>query len=244
MKRGDEIGRLATAFDDMAEHLEISFGVLQATAASFQRFVPQKFLSVIAPDGIENIKVGTAEPRRIAVLFSDIRKFTSLSEQLTPAEVFEMLNIYLARMGKEIDVAGGFVDKFIGDAIMALFDDEHTDGLLTAVVAMRRALAELNEERRAQGQPPIDAGIGCHGGDVVMGTIGFASKIESTVIGDPVNVASRVEAMTKDYHVAVLVSGEIVARLRNRDAFPLRLLQSGVTVRGRVDPIDLYTLTV
>jgi class 3 adenylate cyclase len=244
MTRGDEIGRLATAFDDMAEHLEVSFNILKATAASFERFVPRKFLSVVAPDGIENIMVGTAEPRRIAVLFSDIRSFTRLSEQMTPAEVFELLNIYLGRMGGEIDIAGGFVDKYIGDAIMALFDDEHTDGLLRAAVGMRRALTALNDERRAQGKPTIEAGIGCHGGDVVMGTIGFASKIESTVIGDPVNVASRVEAMTKDYKVAVLVTGEIVARLRDRDAFPLRLLEAGVAVRGRVDPIDLYTLTV
>ena len=244
LTRGDEIGRLASAFDDMAEHLEASFGVLRATAASFERFVPRKFLSVVAPDGIENIKVGTAQPRRIAVLFSDIRSFTRMAEQMTPAEVFELLNTYLARMGMEIDVSGGFVDKYIGDAIMALFDDEYTDGLLHAVVAMRRALDELNQERRTQGKPPIDAGIGCHGGDVVMGTIGFASKIESTVIGDPVNVASRVEALTKDYKVPVLITGEIVARLRDRDAFQLRLLAAGVTVRGRIDPIDLYTLGV
>lgn len=242
MARGDEIGQLANAFDDMSQNLEASFNKLRDTAASFQRFVPQKFLAVVAPAGLENIKIGTAAPRRIAVLFSDIRGFTKMSEQMTPAEVFELLNVYLARMGGAIDKAGGFVDKYIGDAIMALFDDEHTDALLRAVVGMRKALAELNEERAAAGKPPVDTGIGCHSGDVVMGTIGFASKIESTVIGDPVNVGSRVESMTKDYKVAVLITGDVVARLARPEDFKLRLLDKGVAVRGRIDPIDLYTL--
>ena len=242
--RGDELGALATAFNNMSFDLAASFGKLRATNESFQRFVPQKFLAVVAPEGMEKIKIGTAAPRKIAVLFSDIRGFTKMSEQMTPAQVFDLLNVYLARMGDAIDQAGGFVDKYIGDAIMALFDDEHTDGLLRAIVGMRHALVELNAERAARGEPPIETGIGAHGGNVVMGTIGFASKIESTVIGDPVNVASRVEGMTKDHHVAVLITGDIVARISDRAAFPLRLIAEKVAVRGRVDPIDLYTLDV
>jgi class 3 adenylate cyclase len=242
IERADEIGALATAFNDMSRDLDASFSKLSATAASFERFVPRKFLAVVAPEGIEKIKIGTAAKRRVAVLFSDIRGFTKMAEQMSPLEVFEMLNEYLARMGAAIDAASGFVDKYIGDAIMALFDDDHTDSLLRAIVGMRRALAELNADREARGKPPILSGIGAHGGEVVMGTIGFASKIESTVIGDPVNVASRVEGMTKEHGVSVLVTGEIVARLADRDAFPLRLLASGVSVRGRVDPIDLWTI--
>jgi class 3 adenylate cyclase len=107
---------------------------------------------------------------------------------------------------------------------------------------MRAALRAFNAERRALGLPVIEAGIGVHGGDVVMGTIGFASKIESTVIGDAVNVASRVESMTKDHHVHVLITGEIVARLRDASAFALRPIAMGVMVRGRDEPIDLYTI--
>jgi class 3 adenylate cyclase len=240
--RNDEIGELATAFNDMSRDLELSFGKLQGTLDSFERFVPRKFLSVVAPDGIEKIVVGTASPRRISVLFSDLRGFTKLSEKLTPLEVFHLLNEYLARMGRAIDSAGGFVDKYIGDAIMALFDDDHTDGVVRAIQAMTRELRELNAVRAARGEPPIAAGIGAHGGDVVMGTIGFASKIESTVIGDAVNVASRVEAMTKDRGVSVLITGEIIERLADRGAFELVSVQTGVAVRGRLDPIDLWTL--
>jgi adenylate cyclase len=240
--RRDELGALARAFNDMATDLEASFGKLRKTSAAFERFVPRKFLTVIAPEGIENIVVGTGAHRRLAVLFTDLRGFTSMSEGMSPLAVFHLLNEYLARMGGVVDAHGGFIDKYIGDAIMALFDDEHSDGAVRAVVGMRAALRSFNAERRALGLPMIEAGIGVHGGDVVMGTIGFASKIESTVIGDAVNVASRVESMTKDHHVHVLITGEIVARLRDASAFALRPIAMGVMVRGRDEPIDLYTI--
>jgi len=240
--RADELGALATAFNDMSSDLEESFGKLNQTLESFERFVPRKFLAVVAPSGIENIVVGTAAPRRVHILFSDLRGFTATSENMTPIDVFRLLNEYLARMGAAIDANGGFVDKYIGDAIMAVFDDEHTDGLLRAILAMRDGLHAFNAERATAGLGPIQAGIGAHGGEVVMGTIGFASKIESTVIGDAVNVASRVESMTKDHGVNILVTSAIVSQLRDPAAFSLRTIATGVTVRGRGEPIDLYTL--
>ncbi|MEZ4403673.1 MAG: adenylate/guanylate cyclase domain-containing protein [Kofleriaceae bacterium] len=240
--RADEIGQLAEGFNDMAGALEGSFGRLRKTLASFERFVPRKFLAVVAPEGIENIQVGTSATRTVAVLFSDIRGFTRMSEGMPPLKVYAMLNDYLERMGKAIDDAGGFVDKYIGDAIMALFDDEHTDRLLDAILAMRAELAALNTARVAAGLPPIANGIGAHGGEVVMGTIGFASKIESTVIGDAVNVASRVEGLTKDHGVAVLVTDAVVARLREPGKYRLRRVAAQVVLRGRVDPVDLFTV--
>jgi adenylate cyclase len=242
VERRDELGALAKAFNDMAADLEASFGKLRKTNAAFERFVPRKFLTVIAPEGIENIVVGTGAHRRVNVLFTDLRGFTSFSEDMQPIDVFRLLNEYLARMGGVIDEEGGFVDKYIGDAIMALFDDEHSDSIVRAVVGMRAALGLFNADRRARGLNTVEAGIGVHGGEVVMGTIGFASKIESTVIGDAVNVASRVESMTKEHHVHVLITGEVVARLRDRSAFALRPVAMGVMVRGRDEPIDLYTI--
>ena len=242
VNRKDEIGDLADAFNDMTGALEGSFGRLRKTLASFERFVPRKFLAVVAPEGIENIQVGTSATRTMAVLFSDIRGYTRMSEGMAPLKVFALLNDYLERMGRAVDGAGGFVDKYIGDAIMALFDDEQTDRLLDAIVAMRGELRALNAERIASGLTPIEHGIGAHGGEVVMGTIGFTSKIESTVIGDAVNVASRVEGLTKERGVAVLVTGAIVARLRDPSRFRLRKLPDPVILRGRADPDELYTL--
>ena len=242
VERADEIGQLAVAFNDMSRALEASFGQLRRTADSFQRFVPRKFLGVIAPEGIENIQVGTSATRTVAVLFSDVRDFTELSTTMPPQEVYQLLNEYLARMGRAIDQSGGFVDKYIGDAVMALFDDEHTDGLLEAIVGMRRELAALNAERASRGEPPIRHGIGAHRGEVVMGTIGFASKIESTVIGDAVNVASRVEAQTKDRGIPVLVTSAVVDRLRDPRRFALRKVAEGVLLRGRSEPVVLYAV--
>jgi len=240
--RRDEIGALGHSFNDMTAALEGSFGRLNRTLASFERFVPRKFLAVIAPAGIENIEVGTGAERTISVLFADLRGYTKMSESLSPQQVFAALNEYLGRMGDAIDRAGGFVDKYIGDAIMALFDDEHTDGVLAAIVEMRAALVQLNRERTDRGEEPLAVGIGAHSGDVVMGTIGFASKIESTVVGDAVNVASRVETLTKDHGVPVLVTDAIVRRLRDPVRFRLRRVAEGVTIRGRTIPVDLYTL--
>ncbi len=240
--RADEIGALGAAFNDMGRALEASFGRLQRTATSFERFVPRKFLTVVAPEGIENIQVGTSARRSVAVLFSDIRGYTKAATGMSPEDVFTMLNSYLARMGRAIDASGGFVDKYIGDAIMALFDDPHTDGLVEAMVRMRSELRALNAERAEAGLPPIDNGIGAHCGEVVMGTIGFASKIESTVIGDAVNVASRVEGLTKELGLGLLVTRAVVDRLANPARFRLRLVREGVLLRGRAAPVDLYTV--
>lgn len=134
----DEIGALAVSFNEMSAALQASFSKLQQTLASFERFVPAKFLSVIAPEGIENIQVGVASIQTMTILFCDIRGYTAMSEQMTPIETFSFLNDYLSCMGQAIDQTGGFIDKYIGDAIMALFDDEATDCVLRAVLLMHQ----------------------------------------------------------------------------------------------------------
>jgi adenylate cyclase len=244
INRADELGALATAFNKMAAALQASFSRLQKTLESFERFVPEKFLKVIAADGIENIQVGVASTRTITILFADIRGYTSMSEQLTPLETFALLNDYLARMGQVINDAGGFIDKYIGDAIMALFEDETTGCALKAAMAMQQALKTFNEERCRQEQPRIKIGIGIHRGEVVMGTIGFTSRIESTVIGDAVNVAARVEGLTRKYDCSILVTESAVAALRNPQAFNLRLVDESVKVKGKNEPVAIYELIV
>lgn len=236
----DEIGDLAQSFNEMSLSLQASFSKLQRTLESFERFVPSKFLQAIAPEGIEYIQVGQASHRSIAILFADIRNYTSLSEKLEPIELLHFLNSYLACMGQAIEAEGGFIDKYIGDAIMALFDQDSTDGAVRAAIAMQRALMTFNRDREAQGSKPITIGIGIHYGDVVMGTVGFHSHIESTVIGDAVNIAARVEELTKTYGCYVLITDEVVAALQNPDAFQMNLVDRSVQVRGKDRAIDLY----
>ena len=242
IRRADEIGALAVAFNDMATALQTSFSRLQRTLESFERFVPEKFLKVIASDGIENIQVGVAATRTITILFADIRGYTSMSEQMTPLETFALLNDYLACMGQVINDAGGFIDKYIGDAIMALFEDEATGSALRAALAMQQALKTFNEERQRKAQPTVNIGVGIHRGEVVMGTVGFTSRIESTVIGDPVNVAARVEGLTRKYNRTVLVTESVVAALKYPEDFELRLVDDAVKVKGKDEPVAIYEL--
>jgi adenylate cyclase len=242
INRIDEIGALAVAFNEMSAKLQASFRKLQMTVESFERFVPGKFLTVIASDGIENIQVGVASTRLITILFADIRGYTSMSEQMTPLETFALLNDYLACMGQVISDAGGFIDKYIGDAIMALFEDETTGCALRAALAMQQALESFNEKRFRQGQPTIKIGIGIHRGEVVMGTIGFTSRIESTVIGDTVNVAARVESLTRKYDRPILVTESVVAALKHPKAFNLLLVDDSVKVKGKSEPVAIYEL--
>lgn len=242
--RADEIGALATSVNEMSAALQVSFSKLQKTLESFEKFVPDKFVSVIAPQGIENIEVGMASTRKMTILFCDIRGYTSMSEAMTPMEIFLFLNDYLACMGKAIDNSGGFIDKYIGDAIMALFDDETTDSALKAAILMRQALDEFNYRRSRQGLPIVAVGIGIHRGTVVMGTVGFTSRIDSTVIGDAVNVASRIEGLTKQYQCGILVTDSVVKKLYHPEIFALKLVDESVKVKGKDKPISIYSLQV
>ncbi len=234
---GAELGELEVAFNEMAASLEVAAERQRKTAESFARFVPQNFLRVVAPSGLENIQVGTSVKRPLTILFCDIRGYTSLSERIPAEEMFDFLNAYLARMGGAISGAGGFIDKYIGDAIMALFEDG-PDSALRAAAAMREALAGFNTELAEKGWQPIDIGIGIHTGEVVMGTVGFVSRIDSTVIGDAVNVASRVEGLTKQYGASILVTQATKDALS--EAWPLEVVDATVTLRGKREPIALW----
>jgi adenylate cyclase len=240
--RRDELGALARSFNNMSDSLQLSFGRLQQTLESFERFVPEKFLHVIAPRGIENIAVGEYAKRKMTILFSDIRGYTSLSESQTPEETFKFLNEYIAYVGAAIDQEGGFIDKYIGDAVMALFDEVHTDGALRAAIGMQQALDRFNQKREQQGFKPVAIGVGLHRGEVVMGTVGFTSRIDSTVIGDAVNVSSRVEGLTKEYGCGILVTDAVVSSLADRSAFDLQLVAESVKVKGKEATVGIYRL--
>jgi adenylate cyclase len=240
IERRDELGALARSFNDMSDSLQSSFGQLQQTLESFERFVPDKFLQVIAPRGIENITVGEYAKRHMTILFSDIRGYTTLSESQTPEETFHFLNEYIGYVGHAIDQHGGFIDKYIGDAVMAIFDESHTDGALNAAIAIQTALDQFNCQRQQQGLLPVASGIGIHRGEVVMGTVGFAARMDSTVIGDAVNVSSRIESLTKQYNCDILITTAIIDALEHPEAFTIKLVEIDVKVKGKATAIDLY----
>ena len=181
----------------------------------------------------------------LTVLFSDFRGFTSMSELLAPEDVVTLLNQYLTVMTDVVFKYGGTVDKFEGDAIMAFFGapQSHPDDPERAVrtaLEMRERLSDLAIEWRERAQVPLDMGIAINTGQAMVGNIGSNRRMDYTVIGDTVNLTSRLQDLTKDYGVSILISGSTYERVKN--VFKVRALGS-TEVRGRVQPVTLYEPT-
>ncbi len=204
---------------------------------SMQRFLPSEFLSTLGHRNVTEIRLGQAVEREMTVLFTDIRQFTSISQRMSPSEIFAYLNAYLGRVGPIIRAQGGFIDKYIGDAIMALFPTARD-----AVEAAREIVLEVeahNELLELRGEPTMSVGIGMHRGRLMLGTIGESQRMDSTVISDAVNIASRVESLTKTLGAAVLLTGEVAERLDGD--VPLRSLGSH-RLRGRAGTMEIFAI--
>ncbi|MFZ9886960.1 MAG: adenylate/guanylate cyclase domain-containing protein [Myxococcota bacterium] len=235
----DTFGQLASDFNEMVEglrqreHLKDTFG----------RYVTKQIADEILGG---RIALG-GERRTATVLFSDIRGFTSLSEQLSPEEVVQLLNEYLEHMVACVFEHGGVLDKFIGDAVMAVFGAPRSKGSVAAdagaavacAVAMSTRLDELNQQRRLRGEPPLEIGIGVSTGELVAGNIGSPLRMEYTVIGDTVNLSSRLEGMTKQLGTRIALSEATAHLVRDRYAVEPK---ERMAVRGRSRTEEVYVM--
>ncbi|MBE9186642.1 response regulator [Microcoleus sp. LEGE 07076] len=214
--------------------LEAELDIVEATS----RFVPNQFLSFLGCDTIVDVKLGEAVELEMSVLFSDIRDFTTLSEQMTPEENFQFINSYLSYMEPLIVENQGFIDKYIGDAIMALFSDG-ADDAVKAGIAMLHVLAEYNRQRAASGDVAIKIGVGINTGSLMLGTVGGNSRMDGTVIGDAVNLAARIESLTKNYGVSLLITQQTFDGLRNPADYGIRVIDR-VQVKGKSEWVTVY----
>jgi two-component system sensor histidine kinase ChiS len=205
---------------------------------AYGRFVPREFLEFLERKSIVDVQLGDQVHKDMTILFSDIRSFTTLSENMSPKENFDFLNEYLKRVGPVIRNHNGFIDKYIGDAVMALFPKDPDDAL-EAAIAMQHQVSLYNAEREVEGYPSIAIGVGLHTGSLMLGTIGEEQRMESTVIADAVNLASRMEGLTKVYGAGILISEQTLSQLNAPENYSHRFL-GRVTVKGKKVAVAVF----
>ncbi len=233
----DEIGDLAEGFNHMVEGLRAQ----QLTRCLLDSYVSPEVANYALQHGTERGGVLT----EATVLFSDIRDFTALAEKLPPSKVMNLLNRYFQAMEEAVRAYGGIINKFVGDSLMAIFGTpinplvDHAEAAIWAAAEMMRTLRIFNETQKARGEPTLNIGIGIATGQVVAGNVGGLERIEYTLIGNTVNVASRLEAMTKEMKVPILLAEETAQA--SEGMFPVRYLGE-VKVRGKEESVTVYTV--
>lgn len=200
-------------------------------------FVPHEFLKRMDKKSITEVKVGDCVKLDMAIMFSDIRQFTTLSETMEPHETFKFLNSYIQKMEPAINRNGGFIDSYIGDAIMALFDS--ADDALKSSIEMLREIRSYNEGRNRAGYRPIEIGIGINTGPLMLGTIGSSMRMQQTVISDAVNLASRIEQLTKTYNTPLLISEQTLYEIEDSSKYCIRYVDR-VQVKGISEPAVVH----
>lgn len=224
----------ARLYEDVAQAHAHQLLVSEAQA----RFVPAEFLRSLKRSSIVDVGLGDSIRQEMSILFSDVRGFTTLVESMPASEHVSFINGYLGHMEPAIVQHGGFVDSYLGDGILALFEGD-PDNALHAAIAMSRELSRFNDGRARAGREPIEMGVGVSTGSLTLGTIGGPSRIKCGVVGDPVNLAARIESLTRRFGSFLLISHETRDRLKNPDLFELRRIDR-VRVKGKRTPIDLY----
>ncbi|MEB3279304.1 MAG: response regulator [Lyngbya sp.] len=246
---------------DPNDNGSVAVQIQEDASEKLRLFVPEQFLERIAPQGVDSIKLGNFTEEELTVLFCDIRGFTTIAESQTASQTYEWLNVFFNQMSACIDSNFGFIDKYLGDAIMAVFDREnfHSQDAMNAAVIMQKSLEKFNQERHQfKIKEPLKIGIGINTGMGMIGTLGSESRMDSTVIGDVVNTASRLEGLTKTYGCKILVSQATIFHRQqpsnsslleeNRhqprqisNSFYYRRLDQ-VNPRGKQEPIKIYEL--
>ncbi len=208
--------------------------------AIYERFVPREFLSLLGKQSILEIRLGDQINQQMTVMFADVRGWTTLSESMTPQDNFNFINAYLKRVGPVINQHYGFIDQYLGDGVMALFPGRPDDAV-QAAIAMHKAVAGYNREREQDGFQPIGIGVGLHIGDLMLGVIGTQERLQGTVVADAVNLAARIENLTKAYGSSITVSEQIMAHLENPNNYNHRFVDK-VLVKGKDTPVTVYEI--
>lgn len=231
---------LLLKFSSAFKRIEQLSGDLKRTNFAYARFVPYELILYLKKESILEVQLGNQIQREMTILFSDIRSFTQLSETMTPEENFNFLNAYLKRMNPCVQYHNGFIDKYIGDGLMALFPLSPDDAIESAI-EMQKEIRIYNQKRSEKNYTAIEIGIGIHTGMIMLGTIGTEDRMEGTVISDAVNLTSRIEGLTKIYGASILMSIETLFSLEDADKYLYRILDR-VKVKGKTKNLTVVEI--
>ncbi|HIO81210.1 TPA: response regulator [Candidatus Poribacteria bacterium] len=213
---------------------------IEDIAVAAARFVPADILRFLQKESIVDVGLGDQTQCEMTVLFSDVRNFTLLSENMTPYESFNFINELLNKFGPIVRQHHGFIDKYIGDSVMALFPNE-ANHAVKAGIEMQNELKEINDARHEMNQPLVKIGVGIHTGKLILGMIGEKERLEGTVISDVVNTAARMEGLTKRYKSPMLISKQTLEELGQPIEYNYRFMEH-VKVKGKTQSTSVYEI--
>ena len=202
------------------------------------RFVPRGFLSFMEKDSLVDIQLGEHISDEMTVMFTDLRSFTSLSEDMTPQQNFNFINAYLGRVSPIVQKNAGFIVKYMGDGIMALFPGDADDGVQAGIDKLNQVKI-YNAERVKKGRFPITVGIGVNTGQIMVGVVGDSNRMEADSFSPEVTLTSRVEGLTKHYGVSFIITAATKQQLVSPSRYKIRFLDK-VQVQGKVKALELY----
>ncbi|NEQ43232.1 MAG: HAMP domain-containing protein [Leptolyngbya sp. SIOISBB] len=238
--RTDELGELADSINTMAAQIQQSFDRLEEQKQAFSRFFPPEYLRFLGKDSVEEVKLGDHLSAEMTVLFSDIRGFTHMAEKMRVNRTFRFINTYLQHISPLVRTHNGFVVKFIGDGMMAVFPYAVEDALDSAIAQFQEVRAYNQQIKSdARRQYPIEIGMGLHTGYVMAGMIGEPDRIQPDAISDTVNLAARLEGLSKVYGASLIISEAVRDRLQDPNRYHLRFLDR-VIVKGRTQSSAIY----
>jgi class 3 adenylate cyclase/small ligand-binding sensory domain FIST len=226
---------IANFLSSVVDNVQL-YGEAEEMAASFRRFVPEGFLKIVDRADLKNIRLGDQVARHMAVLVTDIRSFSTLSERLTPDQVFGFINDYLAEVGPVVRAHDGFINKYIGDAVMALF--ENAGNGIDAAIALLNTVEKFNDGRRQAKKFPIQIGVAVNSGDMMLGMIGESARLEGAVLADAVNLCFRIEGLTKTYGAPILTTDLTLNGIADAAKYTVRPIDL-VTVKGRRNHVTI-----
>lgn len=231
---------LETANEFLEQRVKERTAELVELNTAYERFVPREFLKILNKESILDITLGDQTKRQMTVMFADVRGWTTLSETMSPQENFSFINAYLKRVSPVINVHNGFIDQYYGDGVMALFLGSPDDAV-QAAVAMHRAVGEYNKEREIEGFRPIGIGVGLNIGHLMLGIIGSEDRMQGAVVADAVNLAARLEGLTRMYGSTITLSETTISQLKDPARYKHRFVDK-VQVMGKRKPVSVYEI--